>query len=97
MFGFFSSKKNKNKGKNAKTPQNAKNLSGDDLRQMVQQQLADKRAEMGPEALEKLQLALQAKQAKAKLRAMADDDDKRARMLDEIRAMRQSNRPDDNG
>lgn len=85
MFGIF---KAKNK-KNAKKTASGRSPESEELRRRVQQQIADKRAEMGPEALEKLQQAMRIKQAKKEVQS-AVQDDRRQEVVNRIRDMRES-------
>lgn len=86
MFGLFKSGKNNKSSKKADKKAAAKSAA---LRENLRKQIAAKRAEMGPEALEKLQQALRIQQAKKKVQSMVDQDDRRAEVVRKIRTMRE--------
>ena len=81
MFGFFKSKKTKAKKLTDKE-------RSDLLRAQVKAQIKQKREEMDPEVLEKLQQALRIKKAKKEVQNIVDQDDRRGEVVDQIRTMR---------
>lgn len=83
MFGLFKSKKKKKSKDLSKEEKSAA------LRAQVQQQIAQKRAEMDPETLEKLEQVMRIKKAKAKVRSAIDEEGRRSQVVDEIRHMRE--------
>ncbi len=93
MFGFFKGKKNDKKGPTAKqtnkTPaSNSKQRSPESiaLRERVKKQIAAKREELGPEAIEKMQKFVKIEAAKNELKS-AIDGDRKQELIDEIRYM----------
>mgnify|MGYP006429787123 CR=1 FL=1 len=83
MFGLFKSKK---KQKNVDQTKEEKSA---ELRRQVQQQIKEKRAEMDPETLEKLEQALRIKKAKEKVKSVVDEEDRRGDVVSGIRNMRE--------
>ena len=98
MFGLFGSRKKSKKKRNVKNGDTniTKNMSDAEksaaLREQVQRQIAQKRAEMDPEALEKLQQLARIKQAKQKVRSYVDDEDRRSEVINKIREMQENER-----
>ena len=84
MFGLFKSKK--------KPKQKSQSEKSAELRKQVQAQIAQKRAEMDPETLEKLQQAMRIKKAKKDVQSAVDDDDKRSEVISGIRNMREDDK-----
>lgn len=86
MFGLFKSKK---KQKNVDQTKEEKSA---ELRRQVQQQIKEKRAEMDPETLEKLEQALRIKKAKEKVKSVVDEEDRRGDVVSGIRNMREEDK-----
>ena len=86
MFGLFKSKK---KQKNKVQTSEEKSA---ELRCQVQQQIKEKRAEMDPETLEKLEQAMRIKQAKEKVKSVVDDEKRRDDLVSGIRDMREEDK-----
>ena len=85
MLNFFKSKKDKESVQSA--PNTMPDISGmSDAKQQLFMQLKAKRAELGPEEIAKMQNAVKMQALQNKIKNDIDnDDDKRARLLDEIR------------
>lgn len=87
MFGIFKSKKKRQQKK-----QQTQAEKSAELRRQVQNQIAQKRAEMDPEALEKLQQAMRIKKAKKDVQSAVDDDNRRGDVISGIRNMREEDK-----
>ncbi len=95
MFGLFGGNKNKG-GSNAKKTSVASNVSAPPksrspesiaLRERVKKQISEKRAELGPEEIEKMRRALNIEKAKKSLKTAIDDEDRKQDVLHELREM----------
>lgn len=87
MFGLFDKKKKKKKTDDAPATDQVPDISAmSDAKQALFKQLRDMRHDMGPEELSKMQKAMKMQALQKKIKDdIMNDDDKRNRLLDDIR------------